>query len=84
MNATHSIAAPEESGSQEERNAQAGIMKTNAYKTDRIKGQLEREKQFNRRVEINAELRIAIEELEWLMPGIPTEKKLNDRKDEYG
>ena len=44
LNATLSIAAPEESGSLEERNAQAGTMKANAHKTDRIKGQLEREK----------------------------------------
>ena len=74
LNATLSIAAPEESGSLEERNAQAGTMKANAHKTDRIKGQLEREKQFNRRVEINAELRIAIEELERLMPAFPPQK----------
>jgi hypothetical protein len=50
----------------EERIAQAEAIKTQAREVERIKARLSREKQFNKRVAINAELRAAKQELERL------------------
>jgi hypothetical protein len=47
----------------EERIAQAEAIKTQAREVERIKARLGREKQFNKRVAINAELRVANETL---------------------
>jgi len=50
----------------EERIAQAEAIERQAREVDRIKARLGREKQFNKRVAINAELRAAKQELERL------------------
>jgi hypothetical protein len=55
----------------EARIARAETIKMKAYEVERIKGRLVREKQFNRRVAINAELRAAKQELEQLTVGHP-------------
>lgn len=55
----------------EERIAQAEAIKTQAREVDRIKARLGREKQFNKRVAINAELRAAKQELERLVGAQP-------------
>ena len=51
----------------EERIAQAEAIERQAREVERIKARLGREKQFNKRVAINAELRAAKQELERLM-----------------
>ena len=53
----------------EERIAQAEAIKVQAREVERIKARLGREKQFNKRVAINAELRAAKQELERLTAG---------------
>jgi hypothetical protein len=53
----------------EERIAQAEATKAQAREVERIKARLGREKQFNKRVAINAELRAAKQELERLTVG---------------
>jgi len=53
----------------EERIAQAEAIRAQAREVERIKARLGREKQFNKRVAINAELRAAKQELERLMAG---------------
>jgi len=53
----------------EERIAQAEAIKAQTREVERIKARLGREKQFNKRVEINAELRAAKEHLERLSGG---------------
>jgi len=55
----------------EERIAQAEAMKAQTREVERIKAQLGREKQFNKRVAINAELRAAKQELERLTGAHP-------------
>jgi len=55
----------------EERIAQAEAIKAQAREVERIKARLGREKQFNKRVAINAELRAAKQELERLMGAQP-------------
>lgn len=61
-----SAAAPESTVSLEERIAQAEAIKMQAREVERIKARLGREKQFNKRVAINAELRVAKMKLERL------------------
>jgi hypothetical protein len=53
----------------EVRIAQAEAIKLQAREVERIKARLGREKQFNKRVAINAELRAAKQELERLTAG---------------
>ncbi len=53
----------------EERIAQAEAIKAQTREVERIKARLAREKQFNKRVAINAELRAAKQELERLTAG---------------
>lgn len=53
----------------EERIAQAEAIKAQTREVERLKARLAREKQFNRRVAINAELRAAKQELERLTAG---------------
>jgi hypothetical protein len=64
-------AAAESSVSLQERIAQAEAIKRQTRKVERIKARLAREKQFNKRVAINAELRAAKHELERLTRGNP-------------
>jgi len=61
--------AQEEPVSLEARIAQAEAIKVQAREVERIKARLAREKQFNKRVAINAELRAAKQELERLTAG---------------
>lgn len=60
---------PSEPVSLEARIAQAEAIKAQARAVERIKARLAREKQFNKRVAINAELRAAKQELERLTAG---------------
>ena len=71
-------AAPEESPSLEERIEQAEAMKAQARKVKSIKERLVREKQFNKRVAINAKLRAAKHELERLTVGNSGAAMMND------
>jgi hypothetical protein len=64
-------AAAERPVSLEERIAQAEAIKAQAREVERINARLGREKQFNKRVSINAELRVAKQELERLTEGNP-------------
>lgn len=61
--------AQEEPVSLEARIAHAEAIKVQAREVERIKARLSREKQFNKRVAINAELRAAMQELERLTAG---------------
>jgi len=71
-------AAAEESRSLEERIARAEAIKAQARKVERIKEWLAREKQFNKRVAINAKLRAAKHELERLTIGNSCAAMMND------
>ena len=62
----------------EERIAQAEAIKAQTREVERIKARLEREKQFNKRVAINAELRAAKQELERLTGAHPGAAVTND------
>ena len=53
-------------------------IRTKTREVDRIKGRLAREKQFNKRVAINAELRAARQELERLSGGVPVAATTNE------
>ena len=70
--------APEECPSLEKRIEQAEAMKAQARKDERIKERLAREKQFNKRVAINAKLRAAKHELERLTVGNCGAAMMND------
>jgi hypothetical protein len=63
------LAEAERPVSLEERIAQAEAIKAQAREVERIKARLGREKQFNKRVAINSELRAAKEHLERLSGG---------------
>lgn len=62
----------------EERIAQAEAIKAQTREVERIKARLGREKQFNKRVAINAELRAARQELERLTGAHPGAAVTND------
>ncbi len=62
----------------EERIAQAEAIKAQTREVDRIKARLAREKQFNKRVAINAELRAAKQELQRLTGALPGAAVTND------
>ena len=68
----------------EERIAQAEAIKAQAREVERIKARLGREKQFNKRVAINAELRAAKQELERLTAGNRSAAMTNEYEDEHG
>jgi hypothetical protein len=68
---TPSTPATDSPVSLEERIAQAEANERQAREVERIKARLGREKQFNKRVAINAELRAAKQELERLTGGHP-------------
>lgn len=70
--------AQEEPLSLEARIAQAEAIKVQAREVERIKARLAREKQFNKRVAINAELRTAKQELERLTAGNRSAAMTND------
>jgi len=72
---------PKSTGSGEDIRARAARMEAIRGKTrelDRIKARLDREKQFNKRVAINAELRAARQELERLSGGDPVSAATNE------
>ncbi|WP_136161890.1 DUF4391 domain-containing protein [Sphingomonas flavalba] len=68
----------------EERIAQAEAIKAQAREVGRIKARLGREKQFNKRVAINAELRAAKQELERLTAGTAATAVANSQEDNHG
>ena len=70
--------APKEFPSLEERIAQAEAIKAQAREVERIKGRLAREKQFNKRVAINAKLRAAKHEFDRLTVGNSGAAIMND------
>ena len=72
---------PVSSGDQvslEDRVAQAGAIKAKVRELKRVEARLSREKQFNKRVEINAELRIARQDLTRLAAGNSCTTMTND------
>lgn len=71
-------AEPERPVSLEERIAQAEAIKAQTREVERITARLGREKQFNKRVAINAELRMAKQELERLTGAHPRTALTND------
>lgn len=68
----------------EERIARGEAIKAKAREVERIKARLTREKQFNKRVTINAELRAAKQELERLTGGHLGAAVMNDGEEEHG
>ena len=68
----------------ETRIAQAEALKAKTREVDRIKGRLAREKQFNKRVAINAELRAAKQELDQLTAGTADTAATNYQEDDHG
>ena len=62
----------------EERIAMAEAIKVQAREVERITARLAREKQFNKRVAINAELRAAKQELERLTGAHPRAAVMDD------
>lgn len=62
----------------EERIAQTEAIQHQVRQVERLKARLAREKQFNKRVGINAELRAAKQKLERLKAGNPVTAKAND------
>ena len=71
-------AEPEKPVSLQERIMQAEAIKAQAREVERIKSWLAREKQFNKRVAINVELRAAKQQLERMKSGNPTAASAND------
>ena len=71
-------AEPDRPVSLDERIAQAEAIKAQTREVERIKARLGREKQFNKRVAINAELRAAKQELERLTGAHPGAAVTND------
>ncbi len=58
--------------------ARMEAIRAKSREVDRIKARLAREKQFNKRVAINAELRAARQELELLSGGEPTNAAMSE------
>ncbi len=58
--------------------ARVEAVRAKTREVDRIKARLGREKQFNKRVAINAELRVARQELERLATGEPISAKASE------
>lgn len=79
-----SATALEEPISLEARIAQAEALKAKTREVDRIKALLAREKQFNKRVAINADLRAAKQELERLAAGAADVAVANYQEDDHG
>jgi len=69
---------PEKQVSLEDRIAQAMAIKKQAHHVEQIRSRLAREKQFNKRVAINAELRLARQELQHLTAEQPTAAIMKD------
>lgn len=74
----------EKPASLEERIALAEAIKAQLRQVERIKSRLGREKQFNKRVAINAELRAAKQELERLVAGTAATAVTNYQEDDHG
>jgi hypothetical protein len=72
------VAESDEPLSLEARIARAEAIKAQAHDVERIKSRLAREKQFNKRVAINAELRAATQKLERLSTGNPDAAMTNE------
>lgn len=64
--------------------ARMEAIRAKTREVDRIKARLAREKQFNKRVAINAELRAARQELERLSKGEPTNAAMSEQGNEDG
>ena len=58
--------------------ARMEAIRAKTREADRIKARLAREKQFNKRVAINAELRVARQELERLATGEPVSAETSE------
>ena len=80
----NSEAQAEKPLSLEERIALAEAIKAQLREVERVKLRLAREKQFNKRVTINAELRAAKQELERLTVGSTAAAAANYQKDDHG
>ncbi len=68
----------------EDRIAHAEAIKAQLREVERIKSRLAREKQFNKRVAINAELRAAKQEFERLTAGTADNAVANYQEDDHG
>ncbi|GAO55765.1 DUF4391 domain-containing protein [Novosphingobium sp. MD-1] len=68
----------------EDRIAHAEAIKAQLREVERIKSRLVREKQFNKRVAINAELRVAKQEFERLTAGTAGTAVANYQEDDHG
>ena len=79
-----SATALEEPISLEERIVLAEAIKAQLREVERIKSRLAREKQFNKRVAINAELRAAKQQFERLTAGTADTVVANCREDDHG
>ncbi len=82
--AANSASAFEKPASLEDRIALADAIKAQLREVERIKARLVREKQFNKRVAINAELRAAKQEFERLTAGAADTAAANYQKDDHG
>ena len=80
----NSEAQAEKPLSLEDRIALAEAIKAQLREVERVKLRLAREKQFNKRVTINAELRAAKQELERLTAGSTAAAAANCQKDDHG
>lgn len=82
--AANSAYAAEKLASLEDRIALAEAIKAQLREVERIKSRLAREKQFNKRVAINAELRAAKQDLERLTAGTAVTAVANYQEDNHG
>ncbi len=82
--AANLASAVEKPASLEERIALAESIKSQLREVERIKVRLAREKQFNKRVAINAELRAAKQEFERLTAGTAGTAVANYQEDDHG
>lgn len=82
--AANSASAVEKPASLEERIALAEAIKAQMREVERIKARLAREKQFNKRVAINAELREAKQEFERLTAGTADAAIANYQEEDHG
>ena len=82
--AANSASAVEKPVSLEDRIALAEAIKAQLREVERIKVRLAREKQFNKRVAINAELRAAKQEFERLTAGTADAAVANYQEEDHG
>lgn len=84
VEAVNSDSAAEKPVSLEERIALAEAIKAQLREVERIKARMAREKQFNKRMAINAELRAAKQEFERLTAGTANTAVANYQEDDHG